>query len=122
VFFEEPARRSLPRPSPGWLVLVVLLLAGGTALAVLLLRDPEPEPLAPLARTRAEPQLTRELERQGIREVGSVRCAGPIRTAGFTRCQLHYTDGDTQLMLVRRTDRGPLDIMLPYPAQRRPGG
>jgi hypothetical protein len=122
VFFEEPARRSLPRPSPAWVLLTVLLIAGGAALALLLLRDPAPEPLGTLARARAEQLLTRQLEREGRAGVGSVRCAGPIGTARLTRCQLLYSDGDTQLMLVRRRDRGPLEIVVPYPAQRRPGG
>jgi hypothetical protein len=122
VFYEEAARRSLPRPTPAWLLLAVLLLAGGVALALLLLRDPGPEPLEPLTRARGQQLLTRQLERQGMADVGLVRCAGPIGMARLTRCQLVYTDGDTQLMLVRRRDPGPLEIVVPYPARRRPGG
>jgi hypothetical protein len=51
-----------------------------------------------------------------------VRCPSPIQPGGATRCQFVYADGDTQLMLVTLMANGTLDIEVPYPAQRRPGG
>ena len=122
MFFEEPARRSLPRPSPVWTLAAGLVLAAGAGIAVLLARDPAPEPLAPVAPARAEQRLEAQLEKDGIKEVGSVRCDDSIRPGRQTRCELLYADGDTQLMLVSLTEDSALDIAVPYPAQRRPGG
>jgi hypothetical protein len=51
-----------------------------------------------------------------------VRCPSSIRLRHSTRCQFLYEDGDTQLMLVTLMANGTLDIEVPYPAQRRPGG
>ncbi len=122
VFFEEPPRRSLPRPSLAWLVsaVLVLLAVGGSVL--LLTRDGAPDLVEPVAAASAEARLERQVRRGGSPQVGSVRCAGTIRPTGTTRCQLLYSDGDTQLMLVRLLADGRLDIDVPYPAQRRPGG
>jgi hypothetical protein len=51
-----------------------------------------------------------------------VRCPGSIRPGRPTRCQFVYENGDTRLMLVTLMEDGTLDIDVPYPAQRRPGG
>jgi hypothetical protein len=118
VFFELPARRSLPRPSPAWVVGALLAVAGGGATAVLLTRDSPPEALAPVPAARAEVRLARQLD---AGPATSVRCTGSIRSGRATRCQFLYPDGDTQLMLVTLSRRGELDIDVPYPAQRRPG-
>jgi hypothetical protein len=117
VFFERPARRSLPRPSPAWVVGALLVLAGGVAGVVLLTRDSPPEPPAPVPVARAEVRLARQLD---AGPAASVRCTGPIRSGRATRCQFLYPDGDTQLLLVTLSRRGELDIDVPYPAQRRP--
>jgi hypothetical protein len=45
-----------------------------------------------------------------------------LTPSGSTRCQVRYANGDTQLILVGLDARGELDITIPYPAQRRPGG
>jgi ribosomal protein L37E len=118
VFFERPARRSLPWPSPAWAVGALLVLAGSAAGVVLLTRDSPPEPPAPVPVARAEVLLARQLD---AGPAASVRCTGPIRSGRATRCQFLYPDGDTQLMLVTLSPRGELDIDVPYPAQRRPG-
>lgn len=118
VFFEVQAPRAVPRPSPVWVVVALLVLAGGVAAVVLLTREPAPEPLAPVPAARAESRLARRLD---AGPAASVRCTGPIRRGGATRCQFIYPDGDTQLMLVTLSPRGELDIDVPYPAQRRPG-
>ena len=97
------------------------MLAIGAVVVVLLARDPAPEPVAPVAAASAETRLENQLRRGGLEDVGSVRCAGPISPGRGTRCQLLYSDGDTQLMLVRLVGDGQLDIEVPYPAQRRPG-
>jgi len=52
----------------------------------------------------------------------SVRCNGAVRVVLVTRCQVVYDNGDTQLLLVTLSDAGELDVQVPYPAQRRPGG
>jgi hypothetical protein len=122
AFFEEPSRRSLPRLSPRWILIAVVVLAVTAAGLVLLRRDSAPEALDPVAAARAEPRLESRLRRDGIEEIGAVRCAGSVERARATRCQLLYDNGDTQLMLVRLTSEGRLDIEVPYPAQRRPGG
>ena len=121
VFFEEPARRRLPRPSPWWLAAALLALAAGVVIAVLVARDSAPAPLPAVAPARAEERLEGQLERDGIEQVGSVRCDSFIRPGRQTRCELVYADGDTQLMLVGLSAGGALDIAVPYPAQRRPG-
>ena len=89
---------------------------------LLLTRDGAPDLVEPVAAASAEARLERQVRRGGSPQVGSVRCAGTIRPTGTTRCQLLYSDGDTQLMLVRLLADGRLDIDVPYPAQRRPGG
>jgi hypothetical protein len=121
VFFEEPPRRSLARPTPRVMLVAAIVLAGGAAAAALLTRDPPPEPLAPVPTARAEGRLERQLGAGGG-SAGTVRCPGPIRPARATRCQFIYANGDTRLMLVTLTANGTLDIEVPYPAQRRPGG
>jgi hypothetical protein len=118
VFFELPARRSLPRPSPVLGVVALLALAGGVAAVLLLTRDPPPPAPAPVPAARAEVRLARHLD---AGPAASVRCAGPIRSGRSTRCQFLYPDGDTQLMLVTLSRGGELDVDVPYPAQRRPG-
>jgi hypothetical protein len=122
VFFEQrPRRRPLPRfswPLAGAALASLALLAWG---AVLLTREPEPEPPAPVARVAAERRLETRLAASGVAGIGSVRCAGPVRRGADTRCHLLYADGDTQLMLVSLSGSGELDIAVPYPAQRRPG-
>ncbi len=121
MFFEERPRRSLPRPSPPLLLAAAAVLAIGAVVVVLLAREPAPEPVAPVGAASAETRLENQLRRDGLEDVGSVRCAGPIAPGRRTRCQLLYSDGDTQLMLVSLVGDGQLDIEVPYPAQRRPG-
>ncbi len=121
VFFESPARRSLPRPSPLWAAVALGVLAGGAALVVLLSRDPAPEPPGPVPAITADRRLEAQLRTSGVDDVGGVDCQETIRLRGLTRCELLYDDGDTQLLLVDLTDDGELDIQQPYPAQRRPG-
>jgi hypothetical protein len=116
VFFDLPARRKLPRPSPLALLASGAVLAGGVGLAILLTRDSPPPPPAPVPAARAEARLVRQLDLRG-----SVRCPGDIRPGRSTRCQFVYPDGDTQLMLVTLSAAGALEIDVPYPAQRRPG-
>lgn len=100
----------------------LLVLALGAATAVVVTRDPPPKPPAPVARAAAEQRLEGQLEAGGVEQLRSVRCGGSIRPSRTTRCELRFTDGDTQLMLVRVAADGELDIEVPYPAQRRPGG
>ncbi len=121
VFFEEPPRPSLPRPSPLWIALALLVLAGGVAVALVLTRDSPPKPLEPVSADTAEQRLESQL-RAGGGPSGSVRCPGSIRPDRPTRCEFVYADGDTQLMVVSLRVGGELDIEVPYPAQRRPGG
>jgi hypothetical protein len=121
VFFERRPRLSLPRPSLLSVVLALLVVAAGTAVALLLTRDHPATPLGPVPAARAESRLEHQLGAGGG-PPGSVRCAGSIRRRHFTRCHFRYADGDTQLMLVTVTADGTLDIDVPYPAQRRPGG
>ena|SRR5215216_1864111 len=118
VFFELPARRSLPRPSGTCIGVALGVLAAAVAVVLLLARDPAPEPVAPVPAARAEARLARQLD---AGPAASVRCTGAIRADRSTRCQFLYPDGDTQLMLVTLSRRGELDIDVPYPAQRRPG-
>jgi len=121
VFFEMPARRSLPRPSPLAILALLVVVAGGVGLVVLLTRDSPPEPPASVPAARAEVRLERRLDAGATGPGGSVRCPGSIRPGRATRCQFLYPDGDTQLMLVTLTAKGELEIDVPYPAQRRPG-
>lgn len=116
MFFELPARRRLPRPSPLALLAIGVALAGGVVLTILLTRDSPPRPPAPVPAARAQVRLVSQLDLRG-----SVHCSGSIRPGRATRCQFLYPDGDTQLMLVTLTAAGGLEIDVPYPAQRRPG-
>jgi hypothetical protein len=118
VFFELPARRSLPRPSPAWILAALLVAAGAVGLVVLLTRDSPPQPPGPVAAARAERRLERILAAPAP---ASVRCPSAIAPGRSTRCTYIYPDGDTQLMLVTLSPRGELVIDVPYPAQRRPG-
>ena len=118
VFVELPAPRSLPRPSPAWVVVGLLVLVGAVAAVLLATRDSPPQPPAPVPAPRAEARLARQLD---AGPAASVHCTGPIRSGRSTRCQFLYPDGDTQLMLVTLSRRGELDVDVPYPAQRRPG-
>ncbi|MEA2363839.1 MAG: hypothetical protein QOD71_2984 [Thermoleophilaceae bacterium] len=121
MFFEESPRRSLPRPSPPWILAASILAAGGAGVAALLTRDSPPEPLAAVPAARAERRLEHQLG-TGEGAGGSVRCPSPIRPGHATRCQFLYENGDTRLMLVTLMANGTLDIEVPYPAQRRPSG
>ena len=122
VFFESPARRSLPRPSLLWTVVTLVVLCGAVAIAVPALRDPPPKPPTPVPSASAERRLVGQLRASGVDDAGSVRCQDSIRAGRLTRCELLYLGGDTQLLLVKLTAPGDLDIEQPYPAQRRPGG
>ncbi len=122
VFFASPTRRSLPRPSPRWTVLSLLVLSGAVAIAVLASRDSPPEPPAAVPSASAERRLVAQLRAEGVDDAGSIRCQHAIRSGRLTRCELLYVDGDTQLLLVNLTADGALDIEEPYPAQRRPAG
>ena len=84
---------------------------------LLLTRDSPPPPPAPVPAARAQALLLRQLDLRG-----AVHCPGDIRPLHSTRCEFRYPNGDTQLMLVTLTPRGRLEIDVPYPAQRRPGG
>ena len=117
VFFEMPAPRSLPRPSPLAILAILVVLAGGVGLVLLLTRDSPTPPPAPVPAARAQALLLRQLDLHG-----AVHCPGDIRPLHSTRCEFRYPNGDTQLMLVTLTPRGRLEIDVPYPAQRRPGG
>lgn len=122
VFFEARARRSLPRPSPLWAVAALLVVAGGVSLTLLLSRDsPAPAPPAPVPAISADRRLEHQLRTSGVEDVGGVDCQATIRARRLTRCELLYDNGDTQLLLVRLSTDGELDIQQPYPAQRRPG-
>jgi hypothetical protein len=124
VFFEERERRRLRRPGPvtvALVALVALLIAGA---ALLLTRDEPaaaPAPPSPVARERAEGILESRFANTGYDDTAAVSCRRAVRVGGSTRCQVRYANGDTQLILVGLDGRGDLDIMIPYPAQRRPG-
>jgi hypothetical protein len=122
VFFDEPSRRALTRPPARLVAAGALLAAVVVAAAVLVTRDPPREPPGPVARAAAEQRLEARLTTSGVEQVGSVRCDASVRPGRTTRCELRYSDGDTQLMLVGVAPDGELDIEVPYPAQRRPGG
>jgi predicted nucleic acid-binding Zn ribbon protein len=120
VFFEERRGRRVARRGlvlAAALGLLVLAVIAGAAL--LLSRDEPaaaPAPAGPVAAARAE----RWLEAQ-FADAASARCRQVVRMAETTRCQVRYPNGDTQLMLVARDERGELAVSIPYPAQRRPG-
>jgi hypothetical protein len=123
VFFEERGPRRLVRPAPR--VIALAALVAGVAVAALLVVGGEPagpEPPDPLAATRAEQRLESRFANTGYDDTAAVRCRRAVRLGGATRCQVHYANGDTQLILVGLDGRGRLDITIPYPAQRRPGG
>ena len=122
MFFEGPRRRSLPRPSPLLLGLLALGVATAVAAVVLLSRDDPPASPAPVASVRAEHRLETRLALDEYGTGTSVRCTAPVRQAFVTRCQVVYDNGDTQLLLVTLSAAGELDVQVPYPAQRRPGG
>jgi hypothetical protein len=123
VFFEEREPRRLVRPAR--VIALVALAAGLAAGAALLVARGEPaapEPPDRLAATRAERRLESRFANAGYDDTAAVRCRRAVRLGGATRCQVHYANGDTQLILVGLDGRGRLDITIPYPAQRRPGG
>ena len=122
AFFEAPARRSLPRPSPVWTLATLLVVAGGVSIAVVLSRDSAAEAPAPVPAVSAQRQLEHQLRASGVSDADSVRCRDSIRPDRLTRCELLYDNGDTQLLLIALTKDGELDIEQPYPAQRRSGG
>ena len=121
-FLEARPRRSLPRPSPRWIVASLLVVAAVATTVGLVSRDSPPEAPAPVPPAGAETRLMTQLRAGGVDDAGSVRCRGSIRRGRLTRCELVYADGDTQLLLVDLTADGELDIQQPYPAQRRPAG
>lgn len=122
MFFEGPRRRSLPRPSPLLLGVLGLAVAAAVAALVLLSRDAPPAAPEPMASVRAERRLETRLALDEYGTDTSVRCNGPVREVLVTRCQVVYDNGDTQLLLVTLSDAGQLDVQVPYPARRRPGG
>lgn len=70
----------------------------------------------------AEHLLESQFANAGYDDTAAVSCRRAIRLGSATRCQVRYANGDTQLILVGLDGRGDLDITIPYPAQRRPGG
>ena len=122
MFFEARDRRALPRPSARLVAALGLIAAAALAAGLLLARDPPPAPPEPLAAARAEQRLESRLALDAYGTGASVRCNGPVREASATRCHVLYADGDTQLLLVGLSRAGKLDVQVPYPAQRRPGG
>jgi hypothetical protein len=124
VFFEEREPRRLVRPAARVIALLALV-AGLAAAAALLLSRGEPatpEPPDSLAAARAEQRLKSRFANAGYDDTTAVRCRRAVRLGGATRCQVLYANGDTQLILVGLDGRGGLDITIPYPARRRPGG
>ena len=126
MFFEERGpRRRRGRSAPLVIALGALSVGLAGAAAVLAGRgEPAaaPEPPDPLAAARAERRLEGQFANAGYDDTAGVRCRRAIRLAGATRCHVRYANGDTQLILVGLDGRGELDITIPYPAQRRPGG
>jgi predicted nucleic acid-binding Zn ribbon protein len=124
VFFEERrrvARRAVVLAATLGLVVVFAVIAGAVAL---LSRDEPaaaPRPQGPVAAARAERWLGAQFADAGDDDTAAVRCRRVVRSAGPTRCQVRYPNGDTQLMLVALDERGELAVSIPYPAQRRPG-
>jgi hypothetical protein len=115
-----------PRLSPRMLVagLAAVAAIGAVGAGVVALGDSgEAAPLRPepVAAFRAEERLLRELSAGGLGDAVSVDCAGPVRAGRATRCQVGYSDGDTQLILVGLDADRTIDVDIPYPAQRRPG-
>ena len=125
VFYEERRGRRVARRGlvlAAILALVVIAVIAGAA--VLLGRDEPaaaPRPQGPVAAARAERWLGAQLADAGDDDTAAVRCRRVVRSAGPTRCQVRYPNGDTQLMLVALDERGELAVSIPYPAQRRPG-
>ena len=114
------ARRGVVRAATLGLVVVFAVIAGAVAL---LTRDEPaaaPRPQGPVA-ARAERWLGAQFADAGDDDTAAVRCRRVVRSAGPTRCQVRYPNGDTQLMLVALDERGELAVSIPYPAQRRPG-
>jgi hypothetical protein len=126
VFFEERRpRRRVVRLAPRLISLVIVAAALAAGLALLLSRrEPAaaPQPPEPVAVARAEQRLESRFANAGYDDTAAVRCRRAISLGGATRCQVRYANGDTQLILVGLDGRGELDITIPYPAQRRPGG
>lgn len=125
VFFEERERRLIPRPGALPAALLALGLAVVAGAVLLLTRDEPaaaPAPPEPVAKAPAERRLETQFATAGYDDTAGVRCRRAVRLGGATRCQIRYANGDTQLILVRLDGRGELDITIPYPAQRRPGG
>ena len=123
IFFEQRERRHIPRL--GLLPAAILALALGAGAVVLLTRDePDaaPAPPGPVAQAPAERRLETQFANAGYDDTAAVRCGRSIKLGDSTRCQVRYANGDTQLILVGLDGRGELDITIPYPAQRRPGG
>ena len=125
VFFEERRGRRVARRGlvlAAALGLLVLAVIAGAAL--LLSRDEPaaaPSATGPVAAPRAERWLEAQFADVGDDDTASARCRQVVRMAETTRCQVRYPNGDTQLMLVARDERGELAVSIPYPAQRRPG-
>ncbi len=125
VFFERRERRRLPLPGPAAVALAALAAAFIAGAALLLTRDETaaaPAPPPPVAQARAEHLLENQLANAGLDDTAAVSCTRAIRPGSATRCQVRYANRDTQLILVGLDGRGDLDITIPYPAQRRPGG
>jgi hypothetical protein len=112
-------------PRPGGRVLIAGLVAvcalGTAVLSFGRSSEPSATQFEPVAAFRAEERLLRELSAGGLGDAVSVDCAGPVRAGRATRCQVGYSDGDTQLILVGLDADRTIDVDIPYPAQRRPG-
>jgi hypothetical protein len=105
------------------LALGAALLAGTLALVTRDETAAAPQPPEPMGPTQAQHRLERQFANAGYDDTASVRCRRAVRLAVTgTRCHVRYANGDTQLILVALDQRGELDITIPYPAQRRPGG
>ena len=115
------ARRGVVLAATLGLVAVFAVIAG--AVALLSRDDPAaaPRPQGPVAAARAERWLGAQFADASDDDTAAVRCRRVVRSAGPTRCQVRYPNGDTQLMLVALDERGELAVSIPYPAQRRPG-
>ncbi len=122
VFFEGRERRRIGRPRPLPVALLALVLVVAAGAVALLTRDGPAAAPVPVAQASAERRLESQFANAGYDDTASVRCRRAIRSGGSTRCQVRYANGDTQLILVGLDARGELDITIPYPAQRRPGG
>jgi hypothetical protein len=125
AFVEQEASRwgRLPRPPSRRLAAGGTALAAAAAVIVLIARDDTaatPELPAPVPAARAEHDLELQFNPPGD-DTAAVVCPGPIRHQARTRCEARYANGDTQLLLIGLSERGNLDVEIPYPAQRRPG-